>query len=335
MKKSASVIIAFLFSLILTLSGCSFLDSLNSKHISVSDSCSVSTQNVADLSEIPEFEGLPYVTINNNVPYFKENEMVTTSFERYAELDTLGRCGETYACVGKDIMPTEERGEIGQIKPSGWKTVKYDIVSGKYLYNRCHLIGFQLTGENANERNLITGTRYLNIDGMLPFENMVADYVKETENHVLYRVTPVFVDDELVARGVLMEALSVEDNGAGIKYNVYCFNAQPGISINYLTGDSQLGELPPPTSSATSKDTQSSIDSAPSSDATSVPQTSQEESSSDSSLEEYVLNTSSGKFHLPTCSSVNTISESNKQTYHGTRDQLISNGYSPCGSCKP
>lgn len=192
------------------------------------------------LSSIPDYSGSPYIEINGNEPFFSEDEYTTSSFEYYADLDELGRCGTAYACVGTDIMPTEERGSIGQIKPSGWHTVKYDCVDGKYLYNRCHLIGYQLTGENANEKNLITGTRYLNVDGMLPFENMVADYVKETDNHALYRVTPIFEDDELVARGVLIEAKSVEDKGDGLTFCVYCYNVQPHISIDYRTGKSKF-----------------------------------------------------------------------------------------------
>lgn len=198
-----------------------------------------STSGNIDLDAIPSFSDYPYVEINGNVPYFEDSELTDKSFEEYAELDNLGRCGVTKACIGRDIMPTEERGNIGQVKPSGWQTVKYDFVDGKYLYNRCHLIGFQLTGENANRQNLITGTRYMNNDGMLPFENMVADYVKETDNHVMYRVTPIFKNDELVARGVLMEAKSVEDKGAGIEFCVYVYNNQPGVEIDYLTGKSR------------------------------------------------------------------------------------------------
>ena len=170
-------------------------------------------------------------------PDFSENEITSVSYEYYSELDALGRCGVCIASVGQDIMPTEKRGSIGQVKPTGWHTVKYDFVDGKYLYNRCHLIGFQLTGENANKRNLITGTRYLNVEGMLPFENMVADYVKETENHVMYRVTPIFVGDELLARGVHIEAESVEDGGDGIMFNVFCYNVQPGVVLDYATGE--------------------------------------------------------------------------------------------------
>ncbi len=193
------------------------------------------------LSDIPEYGGSPYVEINGNTPSFTDKEKnVTESFETYAELDDLGRCGVTFACIGEDIMPTGERGEIGQVKPTGWHTVKYDFVDGKYLYNRCHLIGWQLTGENANRSNLITGTRYMNVDGMLPFENMVDDYIEETGNHVLYRVTPLFVEDELVARGVTIEAYSIEDEGDGICFYVYCYNVQPGVKIDYATGKSSL-----------------------------------------------------------------------------------------------
>ena len=187
---------------------------------------------------IPEYSGNPYVELNGNVPYFTDEELSTTAFELYSELDSLGRCGACYANVCKEIMPTEERGSIGMVKPTGWHTVKYDCITDRYLYNRCHLIGYQLAGENANEKNLITGTRYLNVDGMLPFENEVADYVDETDNHVLYRVTPVFSDDNLVASGVIIEAKSVEDKGAGVQFNVYCYNVQPGISIDYIDGQS-------------------------------------------------------------------------------------------------
>ena len=191
------------------------------------------------LEEIPEFSGAPYVAVNGNIPFFMPEEITDESYEYYSELDELGCCGVTMACIGIDIMPTEEREEIGSVKPTGWQSVKYDIVDGKYLYNRCHLIGFQLAGENANKRNLITGTRYLNIEGMLPFENLVADYVQETENHVIYRVTPLFDGDNLVAHGVLMEGWSVEDEGEGVCFCVYAYNAQPGIIIDYQTGDSR------------------------------------------------------------------------------------------------
>lgn len=190
-----------------------------------------------DFLALPPYSGEPYISVCGGDPDFSENEITSVSYEYYSELDALGRCGVCIASVGQDIMPTEKRGSIGQVKPTGWHTVKYDFVDGKYLYNRCHLIGFQLTGENANKRNLITGTRYLNVEGMLPFENMVADYVKETGNHVMYRVTPIFVGDELLARGVHIEAESVEDGGDGIMFNVFCYNVQPGVVLDYATGE--------------------------------------------------------------------------------------------------
>ncbi len=221
-----------------------------------------STEVTLSVTSIPEYSGSPYVAINDNTPQFAETDLVTSSYEYYSDLDSLGRCGVVYACIGTDLMPTEERGNIGSVKPTGWHTIKYDIVDGKYLYNRCHLIGYQLSGENANTKNLITGTRYLNVDGMLPFENMVADYVKETNNHVMYRVTPVFEGDNLVASGVQIEAQSVEDNGEGILFNVYCYNVQPGVEIDYATGESQLAEDASGSSSDTSEKTTDASDEA-------------------------------------------------------------------------
>lgn len=201
-----------------------------------------------------EYSGEPYVVLNDNQPLFAEEDLTEASFESYAKLDDLGRCQAAYANVGRDLMPTEERGRIGQIKPTGWQTAKYDIVDGKYLYNRCHLIGYQLTAENANEKNLITGTRYLNVEGMLPFENMVADYVKETDGHVLYRVTPVFEGDNLLAKGVQMEAYSVEDAGEGVCFHIFAFNVQPGIGIDYATGDNWLTDGAPETETGVETD---------------------------------------------------------------------------------
>ena len=196
--------------------------------------------SVSNINEIPEYDGSSYVIINNNEPNFEDISKSGESFEVYSELDSLGRCGEAYASIGKDLMPTESRGSIGSVKPTGWHTVKYDNIDGKYLYNRCHLIGYQLTGENANKNNLITCTRYMNTVGMLDFENKVANYIKSTGNHVLYRVTPIFKDENLLASGVLMEAYSLEDNGEGIKFNVFVYNAQPDITIDYKTGESKL-----------------------------------------------------------------------------------------------
>ena len=253
------------------------------------------------LSNIPEFSSTPYISINNGNPYFRTSDLTTSSFEKYSNLDSLGRCGVAYACIGKDLMPTGERDSIGSVKPSGWHTVKYDGIDGKYLYNRCHLIGYQLTGENANSKNLITGTRYLNTKGMLPFENMVADYIKETSNHVLYRVTPIFQENNLLASGVLIEAESVEDSGSGIKFNVYCYNVQPGILINYENGDS------------------SKIDSTNTSVQTSI----------------YILNISTKKFHNVNCKLIQRINDSNKEQFKGTRQELIDKGYEPCKTCNP
>lgn len=264
---------------------------------------SVSENGYFDYYAVPEFDGeTPYVIINNNMPFFQESQIVTVPFESYGKLDNLGRCTVVCANVGKELMPVKDRESIGSIKPTGWQTVKYDFVDGKYLYNRCHLIAYMLTGENANENNLITGTRYMNTQGMLPFEDMVADYVKETSNHVLYRVSPIFLGTELVARGVLMEAYSVEDEGDGICFNVFVYNNQPGIEIDYLTGESKVSA----------------------------------ESEDDVYFEEfYILNTSSKKFHLPDCDSVSTIKDNNKQEYKGSRDGLLGKGYSPCGACNP
>ena len=274
------------------------------------------------LEDLATYSGQAYVEVNGNVPFFTQEEKTTESFEEYSPLDSLGRCGVAYANVGLDTMPTEERGSIGQVKPSGWQTVKYDCVDGKYLYNRCHLIGYQLTAENANEENLITGTRYLNVEGMLPFENLVADYVKETGNHVLYRVTPIFEGDNLVASGVEMEALSVEDNGEGVCFHVYCYNVQPGVTIDYATGNSWLdGEAPVTDGSGSS--------------ATTPDQSVGGDTSTAEQEESYVLNTSSKKFHRPDCSGVAGMSPNNRQDYTGTRQSLIDHGYSPCGTCKP
>lgn len=208
------------------------------------------TKGAVTLEDIPEYSGDPYIEVNGNLPGFSEKELSEESYETYSDLDGLGRCGVAYANIGQDLMPTEGRGNISHVKPTGWHTAKYDNVDGKHLYNRCHLIGFQLSGENANEKNLITGTRYMNVDGMLPFENIVAEYVKETDHHVLYRVTPVFEGDNLVADGVQMEALSVEDGGDGVSFNVFVYNVQPGIYIDYATGESSLEESGLPQDSA-------------------------------------------------------------------------------------
>ncbi len=268
-----------------------------------------------DIKSIPAYSGKAYVAVNDNNPYFTKSDLTTKSFEIYAPLDSLGRCGVAYANIGKEIMPTTERGSIGMVKPSGWHSIKYENVEGKYLYNRCHLIGYQLSAENANTSNLITGTRYLNMQGMYRFENMVADYVKETNNHVLYRVTPIFEGNNLLASGVLMEGYSVEDDGAGICYNVYCYNVQPGIKINYATGDSEAedGSAPYGSSAVVTKPSQQN----------------------NSSRTTYIGNKNTKKFHYPDCSSVDQMKDSNKVYLTGTRDQAIQQGYDSCGRCCP
>ncbi len=271
-----------------------------------------------------ENQSINYVVINNNKPFFTEKEITDVSYEMYSELDGFGRCGIAMACIGLDLMPVEDRESIGQIKPSGWKLAKYDIVDGKYLYNRCHLIGFQLSGENANERNLITGTRHMNVEGMLPFENMVAEYVKNTGNHVMYRVTPVFNGDNLVAGGVLMEALSVEDNGRGIKFNVFVKNFQPGIIIDYSDGSSRLAESNENSSEIIDFNYSNLIDN-----------DNQSQNNDENVNFQYVLNTNSKKIHLHNCSSVKDIKPENRKGYSGSIESLITEGYLPCKSCEP
>ena len=302
-------------SIVVCTAGCSDLEQL------LKEDSSAQVQSAATLAEVPEYSGDPYVEINDNQPEFEDYELTTEAFEEYSELDELGRCGTAEACVGEETMPTEERGNISSIKPTGWKNKDYDNVDGGRLYNRCHLIGFQLTGENANEKNLITGTRYMNTEGMLPFENMVADYVHETDNHVLYRVTPIFDGDDLVASGVQMEAESVEDDGAGVCFNVYVYNVQPQITINYATGDNW------------ESDTVESDK-----DLSEYDETDRLENPEGSWAEEeqtYILNVNSHKFHLPECSGAKDMKEQNKREFTGTRSELIEEGYEPCGSCNP
>ena len=289
MKK----VLALLLSLTL-LSGCAEL---------MTDGPSLTTTTV---SPDGGYAGQPYAVVEDNIPDFTDAEKTTTAYERYSELDRLGRCGVAMACVGQELMPTEDRGSIGQVKPSGWQTVKYDCVDGKYLYNRCHLIGYQLTGENANEQNLITGTRYLNVTGMLPFENLVADYVKETGNHVLYRVTPQFEGNNLVATTVRMEAWSVEDEGDGVCFDVLCYNVQPGIVIDYATGNSyESGETT--TTTTTTASTYKS--------------------------EVYVLNISSKKIHRQHCGQATKMAAENRRETTDSLEELWNDGYECAGCC--
>lgn len=299
MKHFYRNLIGILLVLTMSLSGCTIAvkdaltdqDSQEEMHTVLS-----SEDEVTNTSD-------PYMLVDENVPGFTEDEITTESYEHYSELDALGRCGVATACVGTDLMPTEKRGNISRVKPTGWHSVRYDFIDGKNLYNRCHLIAHQLAGEDANEKNLITGTRYMNVSGMLPFEEKVGDYVRETGNHVMYRVTPVFEGDNLVADGVQMEALSVEDNGKGVSYNVYVFNMQPGVRIDYATGESEEIQA--------------------------------EDAINKEEAVNHILNINTKKFHLPSCSSVENIQKENKENFTGDREQLIRNGYEPCGSCNP
>lgn len=291
---------------------------------STATSAQAATAGAFSYDQVPDFTGAPSMEINGNAPYFTAEDIAyaesNPGFESYGEQDGLARCTACWASVGTETMPAagEERGEIGQVKPTGWHTVKYDSVEGRYLYNRCHLLGWQLTDENANVNNLITGTRFMNVDGMLPYENEVASYVRNTGNHALYRVTPVFLTDELVARGVLMEAYSVEDGGAGLAFCVWAYNAQPGIQIDYADGNSsEMASLPAAGESSASSDEAAAAD------------------SSSAQSQTYVLNTSSKKFHLPTCDSAAKISDANRSEQQAERSDLIAQGYEPCGRCNP
>lgn len=298
-KRNHYPIAVLLLLLTLLFGGCSYVQSgLDTEAIQEN------TQKSYESTDIPAYAGNSFVILDGNKPSFsKKDRERTDAFETYSNLDKLGRCGVAYANICKELMPTEERGAIGMVKPTGWHTVKYDNVEGKYLYNRCHLIGYQLAGENANEKNLITGTRYLNVTGMLKFEDRVADYVKATDHHVLYRVTPVFEGDNLVATGLEMEAYSVEDSGKGVSFHVFVYNIQPGITIDYATGESW------PDDSKTEENTEAE--------------------------DGYVLNTNTHKFHKENCESVRDIAGSNKEVYTGNREDLINMGYEPCKRCKP
>ncbi|WP_418377163.1 DNA/RNA non-specific endonuclease [Agathobaculum sp.] len=307
MRKLTQTLALLVLTLSLLLGGCA--QPAPGPSGSQSDSTSTASETAASLDDIPAFSGEPYVVIDDNQPSFTASELTTSSFESYPPLDSLGRCGVAYACISTDLMPAdgEKRGSISDVKPSGWVTAKYDFVDGKYLYNRCHLIGWQLTAENANRSNLITGTRYMNVDGMLPFENMVADYIKETGSHVMYRVTPIFDGDDLVAQGVQMEAYSVEDDGDGICFNVFCYNVQPGVTIDYADGTNHLSDRDAQTDSSTA--------------------------AVDIASAHYVLNTSSKKYHDPSCSAVGKMSEKNRRDFTGTQAELEKEGYTPHTSC--
>lgn len=275
--------------------------------------------NHLNINSVPPYSNKPYVTINDNKPFFTESDMTNESFEKLSNLDKLGRCGVAYANLCKELMPTQERGAIGMIKPTGWHTIRYENIDGHYLYNRCHLLSFQLTGNNADARNLITGTRYLNTEGMLPFENMVAEYIKTTNHHALYRVTPIFVGENLLASGVLIEGYSIEDNGKSVCFNVYCYNVQPGIKINYATGESVVENSSSQYDYKQNTTQNSKVNANKNPDYKTV----------------YILNMHTKKFHYTNCESVKNMKEENKKYLSCTREQLISQGYSPCKLCNP
>ncbi len=321
-NKNITWLVALLLVLCLAFSGCDLLSgSTPTDEIENSSAPATSSpieQRAAEKAlGVAAFSGKPYAELNGNKPKFEDDEITDKSYEFYSELDSLGRCGYAMASIGRDIMPTEYReGSLSSVTPSGWKNKKYstELVEGGYIYNRAHLIAWQLTAETTNKQNLITGTRYMNTQGMLPFENMVADYIKETENHVMYRVTPVYDQNDLVACGVIMEAYSVEDNGEGISFNVYIYNVQPGIIVDYSNGNSWLsGETP----------------------ATDATESTEKETNNVNEEKTYIINKSNGKFHLPTCSGVKTMSEANKEERTCSAQSLIDEGYTACGTCKP
>lgn len=296
----------------------------------------------SETDTIKEYSGKAFIELNDNIPKFSEDEKNSTQvFENYSELDSLGRCGVAFANICKEIMPTEERGEIGDVKPSGWHTVKYpEIIEDRYLYNRSHLIAYSLAGENANEKNLITGTRYLNQETMQIFELKVLDYVRSTENHVLYRVTPVFEGDNLLAEGVQMEAWSVEDEGQGICFNVFCYNVQPGIEIDYATGESKVADefatsenLDTEEADEKSEKIDDKTESITENTTEAADNNNDNETDFEKQTRTYILNTNSMKIHLPDCKSVGDMAEHNKLEYEGSISELRKKGYKPCGRC--
>ncbi len=305
---------------------------------------------------IPEFSGEPFISLYYNVPLFENADIV--AFEDYSPLDELGRCGTANACIGKELMPTEKRGSIGNIRPSGWNISKYDFIDGKYLFNRCHLIAFMLAGENDNALNLITGTRYMNTEGMLPFETEVCDYVKRTGNHVMYRVTPVYTNDRPIADGVIMQAYSVEDNGKGVSFDIFAYNVQPGVKINYENGENSedteiaeqirngtYGKTTEETTETTTEETTKATAEE------TAEETTEQTSESIIAMEtvniellpvddnekdfDYIVNTHTLKFHYPSCKAVEDMSDKNKAGFNGDREELTENGYVPCGMCRP
>ncbi len=333
-RKLAASVASLLLAACLVLGGCSTLDTdaRSSQSPSGSQAADVAASQTisaarATIADIPQFSGALCIDINDGQPGFTEDDMARDTFMQFSELDFEGRCGEAFARIGPDTVSSEARGDISSVHPSGWVQRKYSFVDDGVLYNRCHLIAHQLCGENANEKNLITGTRTFNVVGMLYYEELVGNYVRSTGNHVLYRVTPLFAANDLVARGVQMEAESIEDGGSAIRFNVFIYNVEPGVEIDYVTGESWESDATP---SVTSKG-----EATRTSAKTSAASLSSTTSSEESAQQDYVLNVKNKKFHKPDCASASDIASANRQDFTGTREELISKGYSPCGQCKP
>jgi len=299
-RKTENRIFILLFLLLAIVSSCLIYFRL--KEEPIQRNMDVTEEVSFSMSMVPDYNGVPYAEINGNVPFTTCED--TEEYIRFSELDELGRCGIAEAVIGEDLLAVNERGSIGQIKPSGWQTIRYDdLIPDKYLYNRCHLIAYELCNINDDARNLVTGTRSMNIYGMLPFENKTVQYMHDTGNHVYYRSVPVFQNEDLVCKGILLEAYSIEDNGEGLSFCVFCYNVQPGIEIDYQTGQSRRIDY---------------------------------QIEKENPLEkEYVLNKRSMKFHDPDCEGVLTMSENNKEIRIATREELLSEGYTPCGICNP
>ncbi|WP_288578507.1 DNA/RNA non-specific endonuclease [uncultured Senegalimassilia sp.] len=357
---AALAALALAFSFALPATGCSISisDSSAGTGSSISSTDGSSGEGArsaqATIADIPAYTGALCIDINHGMPGFTAQDEARGTFMQFSDLDFEGRCGTAFARIGPDTVSNEKRGDISQVHPSGWVQRKYSFVDDGMLYNRSHLIAHQLCGENANEKNLITGTRTFNAVGMLYYEELVGDYVRSTGNHVLYRVTPLFAANDLVARGVQMEAKSVEDNGEAIQFNVFVYNVEPGVAIDYVTGESwESSETPQVTSKGSATITTAAAARADKAAAGSANGSKADGGSSSGSgaasgngsnsasnqgaseQQDYILNVKNKKFHKPDCSATSDISSANKQDFTSTRNQLIARGYSPCGICKP
>lgn len=327
-RRFAALLATLALACCLALGGCGTSgDSTQQENSASGTSIATATGDAAiTVADIPEYSGTLTLEINNGVPGFTEDELQQSAYLSFSDLDFEGRCGAAMGMLGTETVTDAERGDISKIHPSGWEQARYDFIEGETLWTRSHLIAHQLSGENANERNLITGTRTFNAQGMLYYEDIVGDYIRDTGNHVLYRVTPIFAANDLVARGVQMEAMSVEDNGKSVQFNVFVYNVEPGVGIDYATGESwEDSSVVEATVIGANTTTSASGASA----------LEQYSTGNDDEVQEYVLNTGGLKFHRPDCQAVYTMSERNKKEYTGTRADLIAQGYTPCGSCNP